>query len=397
MRVFGGSLCDLLQSGGRGTRWGGKESGKKRVRERRSRGVETPGGKGNAQGGERSQKRAREEAVRHSSCVRKQRAWTWLRLSAPLSPGPRPRQPNWVTGLGLRPRPTARPLPSQVAASRRQEPSGYWALSVFLAGSIGDLHQPRRLSRGGGSPRPGGFQGWMGWPVLPGAGICRRGGGKATWGLPDPYGPGQGAGNEDASRTPDYAWTALLGLGPGPGEVPPPHLPGFWVATPSGTWCRSPRGTREPSGEGGALRASTFPARRRLGAPGDPSRASGARSSALPATSPRRRALPRAARIEAGHRFRGGRIPRQPRGSFSPFPPQGPKLHKPRAGGSGGPRGRQNSPSFPPAAPKKLLGGCAPGSGVSPPLVTCWSGCQAGPLDSFIATSNVSFALNSGS
>lgn len=234
MRVFGGSLCDLLQSGGRGTRWGGKESGKKRVRERRSRGVETPGGKGNAQGGERSQKRAREEAVRHSSCVRKQRAWTWLRLSAPLSPGPRPRQPNWVTGLGLRPRPTARPLPSQVAASRRQEPSGYWALSVFLAGSIGDLHQPRRLSRGGGSPRPGGFQGWMGWPVLPGAGICRRGGGKATWGLPDPYGPGQGAGNEDASRTPDYAWTALLGLGPGPGEVPPPTSPGSESRRPLG-------------------------------------------------------------------------------------------------------------------------------------------------------------------
>lgn len=38
MRVVWGSPCDLLQSGGRGTRWGGKESAKKRVREKQGGG-----------------------------------------------------------------------------------------------------------------------------------------------------------------------------------------------------------------------------------------------------------------------------------------------------------------------------------------------------------------------
>lgn len=56
MRVVWGSLCGKLQkSGGRGTRWGGKESAKERRVRESSRGVETPGRKGNAEGGELSQ------------------------------------------------------------------------------------------------------------------------------------------------------------------------------------------------------------------------------------------------------------------------------------------------------------------------------------------------------
>lgn len=56
MRVVWRSLCDKLQkSGGRGTKWVGKESAKEREVRDRSRRVETPGGKGKAEGGEGSQ------------------------------------------------------------------------------------------------------------------------------------------------------------------------------------------------------------------------------------------------------------------------------------------------------------------------------------------------------
>lgn len=181
MRVIWDSLCDKLQkSGGRGTRWGGKELAKRRVTEI-NRGVETPGGKGNAEGAERSQRRDAEEVGREPDCVPSGRARAGLRSSAPLSPGPSPRQQSCVPWLGLRPRPHPHDTPPQP----RWPPQGGRSRvdAEFCLPSARDLHQPR-LSHGGGSPRQGGSPGWVGWARFTGGGVCRRGGDRGHSGHP---------------------------------------------------------------------------------------------------------------------------------------------------------------------------------------------------------------------
>lgn len=237
--------------------------------------------------------------------------------------------------------------------------------------------------------------GWDG-PVLLEVVFAGGEGTGATRGIPEHRGPGWGPGVKvrvelqvlflaGGRRAPTAAARARcpLGLGspsPALGRHPPPTQ----VLS-----CDDLGGAREPSGEGGGLRASTYPARRRHGAQGPlPGRGF------PPAPRPHLGVGPGLGpqgQLRAWAAQRPHPQPAQRRLLALSSPGWGPKLPEPRAG-----RRRQNSPCCPPTAPEELLGG-APDSGVSPPPVTCGSGCQAGPLDSFIATSNFSFTLHWGS
>lgn len=115
-------------------------------------------------------------------------------------------------------------------------------------------------------------------------------------------------GNRAGPRAPSFA-AVLPRLG---GGAP---CPGSWRSPVSR---RGPaRGAGEQRAERGGPRASTSraPTARRAVAP------PGARVPARPETSPTRPAPPRAARMGAWHGLRSGRVPSEPRSSFSPLPP----------------------------------------------------------------------------
>ena len=136
------------------------------AKERRG-GVETPGGKGNAEGGERSQKRDGEEVGWDPGCV-------------PMVCAAEPQAALSAAELGpfARPPPTAPlplPSPAQAAALGGGSLRDAQLCPLRSPGSAGDPH-PAKLSRGGGSPGLGGSQGWVGWARFTGGSVCRKGG-----------------------------------------------------------------------------------------------------------------------------------------------------------------------------------------------------------------------------
>ena len=147
----------------------------------------------------------------------------------------------------------------------------------------------------------------------------------STAGRAGPGWAGLGAGSEDASRAPGSVscWRPPGANCSRASPLPPRSRQSFTSAgeAPPAPGPESRRSRGDPGAERRGRRSARldFPRAPTARSAGAPPRAGGP---ACPATSPRLRARPWAARIAAGRRLRSGRIPSQPRGAFSPFPPR---------------------------------------------------------------------------